>query len=626
MVGARGERRTIYVSRDFYATMDTQLSVFSDDVLELISDSDRYWWLVREPESGHSGYIPSEIVETPDEHEAKLNRQKNLELTRLRSTDLQSAGLPWRHHANDNIQVPETPVLDPPEAFLTPESTPWSRSGFARKSMSLRSAPAQSRHKKTVSFSETKPVEHRFTVDDSASCSSGEAAADPSQHLDRFVVEAEDSPIQEPYYDHQIDPIVDELLQREFGKPETPTFERCPPPLVQSNGHIPRSSYKPTMLTPRIDENDDQGKGFRIDALKVLKSSSLRPSKLKIKNFVAKFWRGGSRGAGARELMVGEQLLRVYAGNFTGVHGYKTLHITEGATMAEVADKAVEKFGLHGDRFNYVLSVVHYESHEVLQVAANYTLGTVIEMAKRATLMEDQLGPATNYSISKLPRKYRKQTDKTARLCRSALATPLTPGLSANSSNAFSCLASPVVQALSDCDLARSRETDFVTHYKFVLNRWLEGPAPTTPFYMRVQMIFGNTSRSLGIIPDGRKSRQTPKSPKSPLATVESKAMLIPIDDAKYQGNVKMLVNTSMSVAELCRTAQIALDIAHQVPGIRYELYLAAKPSQTRDRIFLSRDMVVHDILHLRPMVDPSGLVIVLQPVVDSKGGRDHKQ
>jgi hypothetical protein len=319
---------------------------------------------------------------------------------------------------------------------------------------------------------------------------------------------------------------------------------------------------------------------------------------------MAKFWR--ARLNGDDIALQNAQLLRIYAGNFTAVNGYKTILVDEDASMAEVADKACDKFGVIGDGFDYMLSVVHYDSHEILHVAANYSLATVIELAKRATLLEGQYAETTDKSISRLSRRLRKQQDKSIRLCKSALPSPSGTGL-----------ASPLfMQSLAE-ELTRDKESDFVTHFKFVLNRWLEGPAPTIPFYLRVQMAVGSTmARSLGALSAATGTAE--KRPKSPITPKELKSAFPTAEDVKLQGTIKMLVNTSMSVAELSRAALSALDVA-PVPGIKYELFFASKPAQTRDRIYLTKEMAVHDILHLRPLVDPSGLLLVLQPVVDSK-------
>lgn len=717
----------MHVSRDFYATMDSQMSVFCDDALELISDSDKYWWLVRDPHSGQSGYIPSEIVMTPHEHEARLNRNKNQELTRLRSSDLERAS-PWRS-SQAHWQEPSSPAGDIRNSFPggAPDSSAqtaeigdqqeqqqlWSRSGFARRSTTpLRSAPAVSRHKKTVSFSERKPVEHHFAVEDSASSTNSEEGELLARRTAGLTVGgddcdehenghgADDGASQEPlspspvgFYAQNVDPIVEELLEKEFGKPELGSpgaggLECASPmglpplaPVPQANRMAAttgsaRHCTPPPKFTPpppEVDTFDDmreiiaagegvQGRGLGKIGTIITSSVVKRPAS-KLKKCIGKLWKAQeARRSVSRPRPVPPQkgqLLKIYAGNFSSVQGYKTILVEEEATMAEVADKSVEKFGLNGDRFNYMLSVVHYESHEILQVSAAHTLGMVIELAKRATLMEGDFAPQTDASMSRLGRRTRKQQTRIMRMCKSAVGHPGPHG--ASRATGFSCIASPVMQVLGEADLERDPKSDFVTHYKFVLNRWLDGPTPNAPFYLRVQMQLGHSGRPSsgaagstaaagGVLNDGLGSHPARSpSPGMALASSGGKTLRSPLapssaslpaglqglmDDAKAQGNAKMLVNTSMSVAELCRAALASLEISAQVPGVKYDLFLSSggagsatagphaggKGAGPRDRIYLSKDMTVQDILHLRPLVDPSGLVIVLQPVVDTYG------
>lgn len=679
-LGESGEEegRMVYVSRDFYATMDTQLSVFCDDELQLLSDSDKYWWLVREQTSGQTGYVPSDIVESLDEHVAKMNRLKNQELTRPTSNDL-----PWRTPTNESDESLASQTDTLTRSFLKDAPKPWSASGFARKSMSLRSAPAVSRHKKTVSFSEKQPEEHRFAVeDDSATEASAGDGMEPEDDDDELREDAaehgrrdrtrgsEREPPMTPdseTYDYNVDPIVDELLEREFGTPLDPLHSfketsssslslssslvsasaaaaaaftsspmRALQPEAQSNGPLYRPADFAHEVVPVMEK-----KGKRTDKKEPPRPNDLGPgvpanrSPQKLKSLVSRLWRVAARPTRTSAAAhAHKQLLRIYAGNFSAVHGYKTLLLDEETPMAEVAEMAVDKFGLQGDRFNYMLSVVHCETHEILHVSANYTLAMVIELAKRATLMEGEFVPVTDSSLAALPRRVKKRQSKALCTSKSVATTPVLPskGEVWHETLSFSCLASPVVQALAELDLARDRTSDFVTHYKFVLNRWLESPAPTTPFYLKVQlMISSNTSRSNNGVPGILPAGAATKRPKSPLSgplpasagvggTASAALALPPMqDEAKVQSGTKMLVNTSMTVAELTRAALSTLDISSHTPGITYDLYLACRMADIRDRIYLTKEMVVADILHLRPMIDPSGLTLVLQPIVDSK-------
>lgn len=773
--------------------MDSQLTVACDDQVELLNDRDRYWWLVRDVAGGRTGYVPADVVETAAEREARKNRERNVEITQVRPTDI-ATSMPWRRARADSQE--EHPGDELFGITSGSKLATWQMSGFARRptygGAHLRSAPviegnaaahAGGRHKKTVSFSKRQPEEHTIQSEttelidaNSAMVTEGEDAGMVDeltlQMASHAVGDPEEGPLGSPIFHRDIpplDPMVEKLLEREFGKPLRPeeallTVEeekmdglagprlegrdrlfspsrRRPPldeekygggkgggeagesssrepsqqtphhrdqlvshqSLLPSNGArvvpttgelIPPSKGAPfsallPITSPTKDTaaaaaaGDGDGDGFKDGNLSIKEDKgdleqytfledhvrdTLKPasgnkgsrftrlfSSTKIFGRRRKASGGtgmtgkGKSGTTASSLatMPDQQLLRVYAGNFTSLHGYKTLLVEEVCSMAEVAERACEKFALVGDGHDYVLSVVHFDTHEILPVAATTTLASVIEMAKRATIMEGSFAPETGRSWARLPRTARRRHEKRAKQHwqalvastpgplsygggggggssgKSHLTTPMTPGMK---SATFSCLASPVIQLAhaSESDLPRDRASDFVTHYKFVLNRFLDGPAGTTPFYIKVQIMMPGSMPRAGVGAYSVEEETVPGKVRSPMPRAASSGLSTGMGasagTARIEGSVaKMLINTSMSVGELLRAALLALDVAPNVPGLKYEIYLACKPDNLRDRIFLTRDMVVHDILHLKPMVDPSGLTLVLQPVVDSK-------
>jgi len=70
----------VYAIRTFAATVEGQASVFKGDSLVLMDDSNSYWWLVQVLKSVEIGYIPAEIIETPFERLARLNKHRNVEV------------------------------------------------------------------------------------------------------------------------------------------------------------------------------------------------------------------------------------------------------------------------------------------------------------------------------------------------------------------------------------------------------------------------------------------------------------------------------------------------------------------------------------------------------------------
>lgn len=71
-----------YALHTFVATVDGQASVIKGDSLVLLDDSNVYWWLVRVLKTEEVGYIPAENIETPWERLARLNKYRNVEVSR----------------------------------------------------------------------------------------------------------------------------------------------------------------------------------------------------------------------------------------------------------------------------------------------------------------------------------------------------------------------------------------------------------------------------------------------------------------------------------------------------------------------------------------------------------------
>ncbi|KAJ3115667.1 hypothetical protein HK098_006885, partial [Nowakowskiella sp. JEL0407] len=80
----------VYALHTFVANLEGQVCVLKGDSLELLDDSNSYWWLVKCIKTDEIGYIPAENVETPYERLARLNRQKNIELSAPSALELES--------------------------------------------------------------------------------------------------------------------------------------------------------------------------------------------------------------------------------------------------------------------------------------------------------------------------------------------------------------------------------------------------------------------------------------------------------------------------------------------------------------------------------------------------------
>ncbi|KAI8988630.1 hypothetical protein BDF20DRAFT_813497 [Mycotypha africana] len=69
----------VYARHTFVASIDGQASVVKGDTMVLIDDTNSYWWLIRALKTSEVGYIPAELVETPHERLARLNKHRNVE-------------------------------------------------------------------------------------------------------------------------------------------------------------------------------------------------------------------------------------------------------------------------------------------------------------------------------------------------------------------------------------------------------------------------------------------------------------------------------------------------------------------------------------------------------------------
>eukprot|EP00835_Amoeboradix_gromovi_P006020 NODE_640_length_5666_cov_0.633196.p1 type:complete len:672 gc:universal NODE_640_length_5666_cov_0.633196:772-2787(+) len=77
----------VHALQTFKATVDSQIDVIKNEPLLLLDDSNNYWWLVKPLSSNQIGYIPAEIVETPSERLARVNRHRNLQLSEFKEKD-----------------------------------------------------------------------------------------------------------------------------------------------------------------------------------------------------------------------------------------------------------------------------------------------------------------------------------------------------------------------------------------------------------------------------------------------------------------------------------------------------------------------------------------------------------
>jgi hypothetical protein len=107
------------------------------------------------------------------------------------------------------------------------------------------------------------------------------------------------------------------------------------------------------------------------------------------------------------------QMLRVYAGNFSQEwSGYRTLLASEGDTMEQLIKSAIQRFRLTLNQSNLgaYLTLENPDTHHSLLLPDPRitTLGTVIELAKRATQMQGPIPKESSNGLRRLAKKIAK--------------------------------------------------------------------------------------------------------------------------------------------------------------------------------------------------------------------------
>ncbi|KAL8656747.1 MAG: hypothetical protein Q9226_002561 [Calogaya cf. arnoldii] len=77
----------VYALHTFIATVEGQANATKGDTMVLLDDSNSYWWLVRVVKDSSIGYLPAEHIETPTERLARLNKHRNVDLTKSNMLD-----------------------------------------------------------------------------------------------------------------------------------------------------------------------------------------------------------------------------------------------------------------------------------------------------------------------------------------------------------------------------------------------------------------------------------------------------------------------------------------------------------------------------------------------------------
>lgn len=344
--------QSVHVLRDYFSAGCGEISVFIDDKLELLDDSDTYWFLLRDKRSGQIGYVPGHLVRTDDELLAVTNSVQN-----------------------KKIAVP---------------------------AVALRGDKKASEGHKKVNFSKSEATIHTFEPEDT----------DEEYYSELWKIKFDDSDDEMMskfslkdssfFTDSTIDAAIKE------------SFERDPPmPSVQNNGITPfesSSSFDPSMLSSLSLDSVEDEEICTSPNLSELSSSSSTITEQQgngmIKGLFSKIWKRQTDGNQDEE-----QMIRIYSGNFKAESSYKTCMMKESETMTRLHDKAVNLFKMHeNDRTGYELSLAHVITHQVIPLRPTVTVGSAIELAKLATIEEgdvlDHKGKPVKRHRKKLPKEH----------------------------------------------------------------------------------------------------------------------------------------------------------------------------------------------------------------------------
>jgi len=439
----------VWIQCDFEGGLETQLRVKAGQQVVLVEESNRFWWLVRDLETGEEGYVPAEFVESETEHQQRL-------------AVLREAAC---------------------------EDEPWKASGFYRSATAMQRQRQTvekdgERHRKTVSFSASKPVEHVIPAVSSSSSEGTNSSGGLSS------ADIDDSPIsvrQESSFKRRSaslrrtptiasagrDPQLEEMLKKEFGSPTEPIPERGVSPELSSAKETPflekgASTEDTKENTLMLEENiimlptsDPPPPPVTNPSINKSKAKKRKPSM-----FMNLFKKDDKQEEQQR------QMLRIYAGNCAAIACYKTILVQESGLIGEIAAMAGKKF----DTDSCELSLVHVKTGETLRIAEERTLAHVIELAKKATLMEKK-----------------KEVKVSA---KSTLASPI------GEPTGIMTLLEQEEQE-GEGQLVRDKKSDFCTNYKFVLNK--KNICHGTPFWIKAKILWGlsgNNDHSVRVLTD----------------------------------------------------------------------------------------------------------------------------
>ena len=281
-----------------------------------------------------------------------------------------------------------------------------------------------------------------------------------------------------------------------------------------------------------------------------------------------------------------DHLIRVYTGNFDDLlNGYKTFIADESLTFDEFTQMVVSTFDLDSDGFFYELNLVNHLTAEVVPLALDFTIEQVIELTKREGLAFS----------SRMPRQIRKAQ-------KGALKR-----LKSNQESG-----------------ERDKSTDYVTPFKFVLNR-IFSSSENVPIFVHVSLACNMTesSSSSSTLIISSLFPETSAAATAAAAEVPPKKWYQKLlkDKAKtnetttsLQSLHRLQIHSQEPLHILIHNLLGSLNVPETIPGIAFEAFLPA----IHDAIELPLpvNMPIGEVMKIRPKLDQSQQVIIIRPVL----------
>ncbi|KAI9360462.1 hypothetical protein DFJ73DRAFT_83718 [Zopfochytrium polystomum] len=323
----------VYARHTFVASLEGQVCVFKSDSLELLDDTNSYWWLVKCIKTDEIGYIPAENIETPHERLARLNSFRNVQLALPSKSDLHNVPLPLiprrnirfnevpsvcedydkDYYDSDDAEEEETvdgePPIDSTDDAISP--TAQSKAVFVKSE-----SPSLDRQSVSSDPPYTSPVGKSRRV----------SSMTLGQNLFQKFIRRSGSKVDRADR-NRLSLVVSDSLDRTRGK--------------QAGTVLPSSSVHSKVLP-----NSVQSPNGSLTSPAGSPASSPLPSKA------------------ASPESAALNVLRIYAGNVDLKATFKTVSLSKTMSAIDLLEQALRRFRVTGTVEEYYLSVIHMDSLE----------------------------------------------------------------------------------------------------------------------------------------------------------------------------------------------------------------------------------------------------------------------